>query len=224
MPYEEDNYVDEMPDYENYGYENHDFKRDTFWLKRPDNDLIIRAENGDAEAQYQIGKIFFEAYHDDVESTSPIKMEGVDDFYDEAINWLTKSAQQDNLGAQICLSNLYLYSIHRRLPGGDYFVEKSKYWVEKAAKSDKREGMHALGCWYEWLYADCGELEDAQHAYYYYRVAARNGYTPAMCDLAMCYKDGVGVGKNLTKARYWLERAKNGGDEDASRLLLTLDE
>lgn len=110
MPYEEDNYVDEMPD-----YESHDSKRDTFWLKRPDNDLIIRAENGDAEAQYQIGKIFFEAYHDDVESTSPIKMEGVDDFYDEAIKWLTKSAQQDNLGAQICLSNLYLYCTHRRL-------------------------------------------------------------------------------------------------------------
>ena len=205
-------------------FEGFEPPRDTIRLKRPNSDLMVRAENGDADAQYQVGGIFVDAFHCKLESSiSTVIMEGEDDFYGEALKWLTKAARQNHVNAQISLAYLYLHGAHSGL-GGDTAFDKSKYWIERAAKTDSKEGMNALGSWHLWLYEDCGLQEDAQHAAYYFLVAARNGHADAQYNLGICYKNGIGVSKSLSKARHWLEKAKAGGNEDASRLLETLDE
>ena len=184
---------------------------------------MVRAENGDADAQYQVGDIFADAFYREVENhISTVIMEGEDDFHGEALKWLTKAAKQNHVNAQIMLANIYLHDAHFGL-GGDAAFDKSKYWIERAGRTDHKEGMYALGGWHYWLYEDCGDREDAQHAAYYFLVAARNGHAAAQRYLGICYKDGVGVSKSLSKARHWLEKAKASGDEDASRLLETLD-
>ena len=43
---------------------------------------------------------------------------------------------------------------------------------------------------------------------------ADKGYPLAECPVGYFYLDGLGVEKDLSKARYWTERAANHGDRD----------
>ena len=52
-----------------------------------------------------------------------------------------------------------------------------------------------------------------------YRKAARSGDSSAMWNLALSYLYGEGVSKSRRWARFWLEKAKELGHLDATRVL-----
>jgi len=63
----------------------------------------------------------------------------------KAIKWLEKAANNNNVEAQLILSNLYLT--------GEYKVKKdikkSFYWVKRAAKTDNSKALFKLATFYE---------------------------------------------------------------------------
>ena len=51
-------------------------------------ELLAKAEKGDAEAQYQLGCCYYEG-------------DGVEQNYEQAVYWWTKSAEQGNISEKV---------------------------------------------------------------------------------------------------------------------------
>jgi TPR repeat protein len=47
---------------------------------------------------------------------------------------------------------------------------------------------------------------------YWYQKAADQGYAEAQSILGVMYANGKGVLKDLSKAKYWIKKAYEGGD------------
>ena len=62
-----------------------------------------------------------------------------------------------------------------------------------------------------------------EEAVRYFMLSADQGYTHAETNLGCCYGDGTGTEVDLSKARYWLERAAAKGNERAKAILAHLD-
>jgi len=62
-----------------------------------DQDIINNAENGDAMAQFQVGKIYFEG-------------ENIDPDMKKALKWFKLSAEQGHSQAQNYLGRMYYYA------------------------------------------------------------------------------------------------------------------
>ena len=62
-------------------------------------------------------------------------------------------------------------------------------------------------------------------AYKCYVIAASNGFADGQFNLARCYEQGIGIEKDLQKAKqYYEEAAENGSDEAAERLKTNIGE
>ena len=88
------------------------------------DDLVARAEEGDADAQFLLGEFY--------------NSEGGVGVY-EIAEWFTKAANQNHAQAQLALGLLYL----EWLPDEDY-REKAQYWIEKAAQSGCEAAVKVL--------------------------------------------------------------------------------
>jgi TPR repeat protein len=62
-----------------------------------------------------------------------------------------------------------------------------------------------------------------EEAVRYLTLAADQGYTTGEFNLGCCYHDGTGTEVDLSKARYWFERAAAKGHEAAIRELARLE-
>jgi hypothetical protein len=62
-----------------------------------------------------------------------------------------------------------------------------------------------------------------EESFRYYALSADQGYTTGEFNLGCCYHDGIGTEVDLSKARYWFERAAAKGHEAAIRELARLD-
>lgn len=82
--------------------------------------------------------------------------------------------------------------------------------VKEQAAKGVPSAQFALGEAYET--GTGGLKKDAAQAVHYYELAAKNGNTMAMTNLAACYMDGRGVAQNLVKAAELLESAAMKGD------------
>ena len=69
-----------------------------------------------------------------------------------------------------------------------------------------------------------GEERDCVRAVIYYKQAAEKGNTTAMISLGEMYKEGDGVVKDYTEARFWLEKALDAGELLAREELADLKE
>ena len=86
----------------------------------------IAAEQGDAHAQYKLGRKY--------------KLgSGVDTDYGEAVRWFQKAAEQDFAAAQYNLGVMYEYGY-----GVDRDLSLAKYWYEKAADQGDKDAIAAL--------------------------------------------------------------------------------
>jgi tetratricopeptide (TPR) repeat protein len=116
--------------------------------------LIKAAEQGDAEAQNNLGLAYYNG-------------QGVTQDYVEAVKWWRKAAEQDLAEAQNNLGNRYA--------GGqgvkqDY-VEAVKWW-RKAAKQSNANAQYKLGL----MYADgWGVKQDYISSYMWHDIATSNG-------------------------------------------------
>jgi TPR repeat protein len=159
-----------------------------------------RAEQGDAEAQFNLGFCYDDG-------------RGVEKDYGEAVKWYRKAAEQNFAPAQFNLGYCY---------ANGQGVRKDKTeavkWYRQAADQNYTPAQSNLG----WCYDNgCGVAKDYVEAVKWYRQAAEQGHAEAQLNLGCCYANGQGVARDKVEAYAWLTMAaKADSDAAESRNLL----
>lgn len=160
------------------------------------------SEYGDsAEAQCQIGEYYYnvfqgeEGYEDDSLSQEQC--------LDEAIKYYKKAAEKGNQHAEYKLFEVFFDK-------GE--SEKAFKLLEQSARSGNAESQNMMGT--------CKSFErfgmeiNEEEAVKWYRMAADQGYAEAQCNLAFCYKKGIGVEEDEQEAYKWYKIAAEQGYPD----------
>ena len=212
--------------------------------------LYQKAREGDADAQYIIGKAFYQG-------------RGVTQNYDQAFLWFRRSAENGHADAQFQLGNIYLMG--EGVLQDDY---EALYWYELAAKQNHREAQQNLDSLKQYTesknqYAGsvektetldviesvesitpktANETSDAQmqyqqgikysigdgverdyeKAFQLFKQSAEAGHVPAQYQLGIAYAFGEGIGKDITESFKWMEKSARGGDLLAQRQLASM--
>ncbi|MDD1610247.1 MAG: sel1 repeat family protein, partial [Methylococcaceae bacterium] len=131
--------------------------------------LLALAENGDAEAQWEVGYYYEEGAVDKLDNLlvekNPLK----------AFDLYTLLAKQGNQDAQISLSNF--------LSTGEYIeqdYEAAIYWAKEAIKQGNSGAAKNLGTIYR-------DLRKPAMAFRCYQQAVTMGDTDALFDMGICY-------------------------------------
>ncbi|MDY0351880.1 MAG: tetratricopeptide repeat protein [Desulfobulbaceae bacterium] len=103
-----------------------DSDMDTSTGKSTVEDVKQRAEQGEAEAQFKLGALYKNG-------------EGVEQNYDKALEWYTKSAEQGYADAQVILGAMYYTG-----QGVEQDKSKAFEWWSKAAAQDNEAGKRSL--------------------------------------------------------------------------------
>lgn len=159
-------------------------------------DILPKAEQGDAQAQNALGKLLLEG------------RTGRPD-YTEAARWFRQAAEQGLPDAQFNLASLY--EAGRGVPRDESGAVR---WNRKAAEGGHAEAQYALAL----LYATGrGTPKDKPESVKWFRAAADQGLTEAQFNLAQRYQHGQGVATNLAEAYKWFALAARQGLPDAVR-------
>jgi enhanced entry protein EnhC len=193
--------------------------------------IIEAAKQGNADAQYELAKIFINSRHAKDKALGLI--------------WLKKAADQKNADAQYLLGsmlfngdgvkkdtaaavellkkaaadqNKYAGSIlgeyYLSLPRNHRNFKESLHWYEKSAQAGNAEAQNRLGQLYLTTWED---FSDPQKAVKWLTAAAGQGDKTAQLELAKMYAAGTVVPKNLSKAFEWRLRLAEEGDANAQR-------
>jgi len=169
------------------------------------------AQNGSAEAQYQLGLAYeagngvtkneslaashymnaaIQDYHDAQYRLGICYEEGrgLGKDLDKAFRSYTRAAEQGNCDAQNRLGVWFEKGI-----GTAVDIEKAKEWYKKAGGNGSAEALFNLGI--------CNKSD------YYLEEAAKKMHIAAQCALADCYAGGEGVNMNWDKAFNWYMKA-----------------
>jgi TPR repeat protein len=154
----------------------------------------VRAEHGDAKAQYRL-------------AVSYAQGEGVPRDYVEAVRWYRKAAEQGDANAQLGLG--YMYDHGQGVPQ-DY-VEAVR-WYRKAAEQGDANAQNGLGYMYN---HGQGVPQDYVEAVRWCRKAAEQGDAMAQSYLGFSYFKGQGVPQDYAEAVRWYRKAAEQGDAKA---------
>lgn len=164
-------------------------------LPKEDLSLIrYRAEAGDAEAQYELGRKYDFG-------------EGVTKDSYEAVKWYRMAAEQGNVKAQYNLG--VSYDEGEGVAQDSYEAVK---WYRMAAEQKDASAQYNLGVCYK---NGEGVAQDYYEAVKWYRMAAEQGNPDAQNNLGVCYENGEGVKKNNKEAIKWYKKAAAQGNEKA---------
>ena len=164
-------------------------------------ELLKKAENGDAEAQIKVGNCY-------------LKGDGREMDYTKAFEWYHKAAEQGNAVAQYRL--------------GLFFFQKKDFsnavhWYTEALDNKntdpdlKEKSLLRLGdCFYKGLGAI---RRDYDSAVFFYEQAAKLGNVDAQIIVGNCYANGQGVKKDEKKAFKWISQAAEKGSAEAQNYL-----
>jgi TPR repeat protein len=165
-----------------------DFAEAATWFRKV-------AEEGDAEAQCQLGTLYQEG-------------RGVAQSYAEALKWYRKAAEQKYAVAQYEIGNMYQFG--QEVPTN---VTEAVKWYRKAAEQGLAHAQFNLGCNYM---NGKGMSKNILEAILWWEKAAEQGIFVAQYNLVMFYYNGEdGVEKNYAKAKYWVEKAIDSDDHRA---------
>ena len=153
--------------------------------------LQQKAENGDPEAQYTLGTMYYDG-------------SGVTQDYQIAASWMGKAAEQGLAKAQTFLG--YLYETGEGVTQ-DY--EKAVLWYRKSAEQGNAVGQCNLGYMYDF---GLGVTQDYEQAVLWYRKSAEQGDATAQCNLGYMYDYGLGVTVDYEQAALWYRKAAEQGD------------
>jgi TPR repeat protein len=159
------------------------------------------AEQGHAEAQYWLGRCYFDG-------------RGITRDRAEAIKWWRKAAEQGHAGAQYWLGLCY----EKGQGVSKDFAEAAK-WYRKAAEQGNVYAQFNLGRCYE---KGQGVSKDLAEAAKWYRKAAEQGHAEAQYNLGFCYEFGKGVTQDYTEAVKWYRKAAEQGHSEAKRCVNAL--
>ena len=156
--------------------------------------LRKRAENGDAEAQNELGYCYYCG-------------ENIEEDKGLAFFWFKKAAEQGNVKAQLNLAHSYEVG-----EGVEEDIQTAFEWFKIAAEKDFPLAQRELGRLYEY---GKGVERDRVLASRWYEKAAEQGDAHAQLLLAQCYDYGKGVRKDKQKAIEWYKKAAEQGIVDA---------
>ena len=192
--------------------------------------LLAKAEQGDAEAQNEVGLCYINGQgveRDDTQAEEWFRKAaeqwntdaqdnlgvcytngwGVTRDDTRAVVWYQTAADQGNCCAQNHLANCYYYGLGVVL---DY--TQAAEWYRKAAEQGYADAQYNLGLCY--INGEGVEQDDAQAAEWY-RKAAEQGDAAAQYNLGLCYSHGRGVERDDAQAVTWYRKAAEQGDADA---------
>lgn len=144
----------------------------------PLEDLKTAAEQGDAEAQNNLGKLY--CWGKEV----PLD-------YAEAVKWFRKAAEQRHADAQFHLGEQYYYGF-----GVTEDYAEAVKWYRKAAKQGHEGAQYNLG--YIYFYGE-GAAPCFSEAMEWFRKAAKQGNAKAQDNLALMEKKLVEFRQNKFK-------------------------
>lgn len=162
---------------------------------------LIKAEQGDAEAQNELGVMYFEG-------------KIVEQDYGKAAKWFLKAAEQGNANAQ-----RYLGYMHYHGNGVEQDYEKAAEYWGKAAEQGNAVAQFNLGYVYD---SGEGVEQDYAKAAEWYKKAAAQGHKRAQYNLATMYEEGAGVPRDYAKAAEWFEKSAEQGYVTAQGKLATM--
>ena len=119
---------------------------------------LLAAEQGDADAQVNLGFMYFAG-------------KGVTQDYKQAAKWYALSAEQGNVDAQY-----WLGAMHGRGKGVTQDYKQAVKWQTLAAEQGDADAQLYLGFMYK---AGKGVLEDNVYAHMWFNIASSNGSSTA---------------------------------------------
>ena len=126
------------------------------------NELIASAENGDNDAQYELGYCYYVGY---------FKNKQIEQDYEKAFNWWLKSAQQNNPIAQDAIGTCYYYGKGTHISYTEAFS-----WMFKSANQNYAPAQYNVGLCYKY---GKGTQRNIPYAYLWFRKASRQGHKEA---------------------------------------------
>ncbi|MBR6042452.1 MAG: sel1 repeat family protein [Paludibacteraceae bacterium] len=194
-------------------------------IKDKQQALRMQAEQGDANAQYELGSYYkwkksdnktaFEWFTKAAEQghakaqkeVAYYYYEGkiVDQSYEKYIEWMTKSANQGNADAQHRLGRFF----DEGADGVPQNYELGAMWLTKAAEQGDTESAYYLAEHYYW---GNGVPEDNEKAIEWFKKAAEGDVhhrttKDAQWRMGEIYENGYGVDADLEVAADWYNRA-----------------
>jgi TPR repeat protein len=148
--------------------------------------LRAKAEKGDAEAQYNLGKLYAKGL-------------GVKEDYKQAAKWYRQAADRGHAGAQVALGEL-----HEAGQGAPRDHAEAAKLYRQAAEQGNAAGQYSLAALYV---IGRGVPQDNAQALKWYRQAANQGDALAQYNLGMRYYEGKGVAREPVEAYQWLTLA-----------------
>lgn len=148
------------------------------------------AENGDADAQCEVGKAY-------------ARGEGTEQNLKEAVRYFKLAADQGNAEA---LFNLGL--AYENGDGVEANIRTATDYYERAVEKGHTGAMVNLAL----CYSEGKLVRDRGKAVQLYRMAAKKDHDRAMFNLGICYENGDGVEKDDLEAIRWFEKAAEKGN------------
>lgn len=180
-----------------------------YWYGKIDEAYLAKAEQGDADAQLEVGNKYFHGGNIIAKDLNQV------------FKWWFMAAENGNVEAQVRVADSYMYG---RFNDAD--VEQALFWYEKAAENDNNYAQYQLGKYYmtrtvkPGLYIECDsnyepQCSDFALAVQWFRKAAEEGETNAQFELGKCYYHGIGVPESEEEAYQWFDRARKDGHNEA---------
>jgi len=161
------------------------------------NELKNRADQGDAQAQYDLARRF------QLEKPS------------EAAVYFKQAAEQGHGAAQYEMGLRCNKEIGKDGKDGKDIVQAIS-WFSKAAESGHANAQYELGLF---LQEGKGTEQNLVLAVSWFQKAANQGHAEAQYELGVCYLRGAGVEESMSKAIDWCKKAVENGSEYAEAIV-----
>ena len=159
--------------------------------------LVAKAKAGDAEAQDQLGEMYYFG-------------EGVPRDYAQAANWYRKAAEQGDADSQYRLGGLFHFGWGVPQDNAQAFA-----WMKKAAEQEDADAENYLSVFY---LKGWGVPKDEAHAVFWFHRAAEDGNASSQYFLGLAFEYGLnGVPQDYALAYYWLDLAAQESDSRKDR-------
>ncbi len=113
----------------------------------------------------------------------------------QAFFWYQRSAERGDLESMFQLGRCFYDGA-----GTEKNDDKALNWIRKAARGNDPQALNFLG-------THAFEKGEMKKAFQYFQQSAGAGLPEAQYHLGLCYEEGNGVGKSLSSAIQWFEKA-----------------
>ena len=159
--------------------------------------LLAKAKAGDAEAQYELGSMYYMG-------------EGVPRDYTQAEFWFRKGAEQGDPNSQFQLGGLYHFGQGVPHDEGMAFA-----WTMKAAKQGHGDAEFYISTCYS--QDSWGVAKDNAQTIAWLRKGAEQGHLNSQFYLGWAYERGEVIPQDFSESYFWLALAATGNVSDREK-------